>query len=945
MNFCGIDQRTVFDTEPTSSSSTLRGITPMHTFHCNVSGCVKDVVLLHDDDDDDINVNHNHRHNNNHNDDDDDDDDDIDAFLNVEQQLLPVSTDLSNDPEVSININDVTKTAAIARTITTTSETNCTINTTETKVVKPIAQIALDNIQQTIEEIYHKSSKSLIVADVVNIDHLYNEDDEDDSRDDNNSILPTLHTKHFHQPLSDHSDDIVHNTPISSLDSNTSPNVNYSNSNNSSSIMYTSSPSYLNPLDTSQWTETRDGIEIIRRPELLCPILEPLQSTTSSTAANTVAAMMISPSKEALLVRLEQGFRIRPFNGLRSIMRTQMTKMDPAIPNTTTPIDNYNYSSNNNDDDPLITIYLHPDRTRICFGSVDIIHGQSNQLHMRRGQQHQTYTGNPSRTTTSISPSRDNNRHQWLNGNIEKSNNNTNNNKSKQLQLPLMEIMVNDILRLEIGGQNTKSFSIIRTEEESGRINDYTFEATCVIDREVIVSTLLLLLDQFHNSQQLYELGDDDDVLFGWIDETDGGTMDKPIPCSPSLDEPIDIETILSQHQQSIISCSPSLETERVQNSYHYIANQQGQSTMYTASTATNDNFETESGDIIHLEDISISDSNVSRVLGQWSRRASSSLGLVQQNSNGGSDEIEDTVTRLDCKASVCSSNHIYGGNTTATTTNNTNIGANNISQTVWCSGDTCALALHDIAETCTGIFALKQNESICSPSLGVEQRVAVEEFIASALGTSTVVYSYLTEGGDIWNSKASVAATDAKNGTIHRNRATILNAQAARLRALRNEMTFATALKQSKERMQFVQTVQSFDDAYNRAGTKKLRAATEAANRLHTSPLLQSIVRSMKMHDADGNSTIEENDNNNVVYYDSDPEDSRPRNATKGPRRIVQTIYQQQSDQIMDEMTDSPRGALAGMDDIISPIKISKKLDEETIVEIVQVSVTENFR
>ena len=46
------------------------------------------------------------------------------------------------------------------------------------------------------------------------------------------------------------------------------------------------------------------------------------------------------------------------------------------------------------------------------------------------------------------------------------------------------------------------------------------------------------------------------------------------------------------------------------------------------------------------------------------------------------------------------------------------------------------------------------------------------------------------------------------------KNRASLLNAQAIRLRTLRNEMTFAAALKRSREKMQYVQTTKSFDDA-----------------------------------------------------------------------------------------------------------------------------------
>ena len=853
MNFCGLDQRNMFETE---SEMDILLPKSAHNFHCGA--CVKDVVLQEDDDD-------------------------IETYLNIEKQLSPVSTaSSSNEKEMAATTNhDMMNT-------TTNNNASTNNNNNSNRIKKPDAQSALDNIQQTMEdEITYRDSKSILVSDVVNVNDLYVNDDEDgdeceegreDEELDKNNLRDDGATTR-RDPISATNDDTTRNTPLSFVGEN-------SNNNNSIkypySIVQTSSPCLLNPLDLSQWSETREGIELMhRRPELLCPILD---ITTAS------------PSQETLLRRLEQGFHVRPAD-TSTIFNEDVTKT--TMSNTS-----------------LISIYLHPDRSRICFGPTDMVDPV-----MR----------------TSLSPRFHTRRSWYTNGVSFLPNSRT----IKDFHHP-MEIMVTDILRLEIGGQNTTSFSIITCTNESGIIINHSFEATCVIDREVVVSTLLLLLDQLHHSNHLenedeQEILENDNGTFDWIEGTDGGTMDKPIPCSPSLDEPIEIHNILSS-EEPIIHCSLSVETERIQNSYHYGTNNSRQPpSTYNKLTMSVETDEEESGDVIHLEDISITDSNVSRVVGNWSRRTSSSLCLIQQKSMSASEEVEDIV-RLDCKASA-SSTQVFGGNSNSTVTNN-------ITQGVWCSGDTCALALNDIAETCTGIFALKQNESICSPTLGVEQRVAVEEFIATALGTSTEVYSYLTEGGDIWSSKASIPVSDAKEGKIHRNRATILNAQAARLRVLRNEMTFATVLKQSKEKMQFVQTVQSFDDAYNRAGTKKLRAATEAANRLHTSPLLQSIVNNMKIHDAQGNTKVDDDVNINVVYYDSDPEDSRPHNTDKGPRRIVQAKRDLCSsgdktyDVTMTSQSPPSSRTLVGLEDVITPMKISKKLDEDTIVEIVQVRI-----
>jgi hypothetical protein len=178
--------------------------------------------------------------------------------------------------------------------------------------------------------------------------------------------------------------------------------------------------------------------------------------------------------------------------------------------------------------------------------------------------------------------------------------------------------------------------------------------------------------------------------------------------------------------------------------------------------------------------------------------------------------------------------------------------------------------------------------------------------------------------------------ATKVSRATLYRNRASLLNAQAARLRGLRNEMTFSVALKQSRERMRFVQTVQSFDDAYAKAGgTKKLKAATEAANLFHSSALLQTVIASMKTHDPDSKDINEEG----VAFYDSDPEDSRPRNSNKCLRR-VSAIENQGKTAHFHQLSGYP-----GFDEIGSGRKVSKKLDEDTIVDIVQVSTVCVFR
>jgi len=440
-----------------------------------------------------------------------------------------------------------------------------------------------------------------------------------------------------------------------------------------------------------------------------------------------------------------------------------------------------------------------------------------------------------------------------------------------------VELPINAILRLEIGS-NPKAFTMV-LEKQRGRLLYYDFEAATTIDREVIATSIMLLLDQTYNPFYQDEVGGE-----SWT----GGTEEQPIPCSPSLE---------NDSSDEFRQLSPRRSTQ--------IFN-------------TAEDQETETSLVIHLEDMTVAESDISTKGGEyWSCREVPTFNLLPRKAR--SYEQEDT--RLDCKPSASSTQ--LGLNA---------VNSANLTATVWCPADSCAFALNDIADTCTGIFALKQAESSC---VSIEQQVVVEEFIASALGAPTAVYTYLTER-DIWNVESSSSMQDSSKDArdaVHRNRASLLNAQAARLRGLRNEMTFAAALKHSKERMRFIQTVQSFDDAYARSvGTKKLKAATEAANRFHASALLQSVIGNMKMHDTNGNS---KDDEEGVAFYDSDPEDSRPSNAKKGPRQVAATCNQNTTQ----TMPQYQLSSCPGFDEIGSGKKVSKKLDEETIVDIVQVS------
>lgn len=376
-----------------------------------------------------------------------------------------------------------------------------------------------------------------------------------------------------------------------------------------------------------------------------------------------------------------------------------------------------------------------------------------------------------------------------------------------------IELPVDRIVRLESGVRRKSSRTFSLVLDRYGEAVYYDFEAATAVDREIIVTAILLLL----------ETGND-------------GTMQQPIACSPSLDYSL--------------SQSPSIENRL---SHNEIRDDVGQ--------------------IIHTEHLALPEKTVV--------------------------DPDAEELRLDFKPSASS----------------VNLAAVNSTQMTWCPADSCTLALNDIADTCTGIFEMKQSEH------AVPQQGAIEEFIASALGAPSAVYTYLAMP-EVW---ASQGKHDNGDRSAVQNRASVLNAQAVRLRTLRNEMTFTAALKQSKDRMQYLQTAESFEGT----GAKRARItmAARAADALHTSPLLNSIVGNMD--------TYESRQDDQACYYDSDPEDYRPR--TSKPRRAAAVAEKFDDMQHHDDMGE----ALDSIDfkQIGSQNRISRKVDEETISEIVRVS------
>lgn len=139
-----------------------------------------------------------------------------------------------------------------------------------------------------------------------------------------------------------------------------------------------------------------------------------------------------------------------------------------------------------------------------------------------------------------------------------------------------IELPVSDILRLE-SNKSLKSFSIV-LEKDTDCLVYYDFETNNAIDREVMVSTIMIVLDQTHNSQRN-------------VDWTEVGTLDQPIPCSPSL-------------EQHILGLNPSIEhPDTLSPGAHQQLSPSKRTQIFNSAHR-----ETETSLVIHLENLASSD-------------------------------------------------------------------------------------------------------------------------------------------------------------------------------------------------------------------------------------------------------------------------------------------------------------------------------------------------
>jgi hypothetical protein len=237
-----------------------------------------------------------------------------------------------------------------------------------------------------------------------------------------------------------------------------------------------------------------------------------------------------------------------------------------------------------------------------------------------------------------------------------------------------------------------------------------------------------------------------------------------------------------------------------------------------------------------------------------------------------------------------------------------------------WCTDDIFTAALKDVAEACKGIFHMKQKRE------AKEAQGRGEMEYLDVLGNNSVMVKLLS-GGDVWNGSSTKSPNVASPSRVQ-NRASKMNEQAVRRQKLRSEMTFEAA--ETREKMYFLQTVNSYDDL-DLAGRKNSRTSAQTSNVNDQFDILQRMANIVaqepsKTHDSE------------ILYYDSDPEFVRERRLRKGPRRVA---AERSNALEVEEKKKSRRRTLSGIP--IDRLRMGghhKTMNEGLVAEVIEVSL-----
>jgi hypothetical protein len=248
-------------------------------------------------------------------------------------------------------------------------------------------------------------------------------------------------------------------------------------------------------------------------------------------------------------------------------------------------------------------------------------------------------------------------------------------------------------------------------------------------------------------------------------------------------------------------------------------------------------------------------------------------------------------------------------------------MGANEISAGPFCTDDVCTTTLKDFTDTMKGIFEMKQHSREGQPN-DQKQRLMAEDYIANALGAPTSVAANLLSVKDMWTATPEKPPVPKKK--TFQNRSRNWGAQAVRLARLRRQMTFQFA--DLSEKMPFVQVVSSYDDVERggRFGKKLTSGLIAKGPQNDSSQFLRAVVDNMERRDP---SDSEEE----ILYYDSDPEDVREMALRRGPRRAIAELK---------NASKSAKPRREALSDIpMSRINLSRRLrrvDDDIVNEII---------
>lgn len=237
-----------------------------------------------------------------------------------------------------------------------------------------------------------------------------------------------------------------------------------------------------------------------------------------------------------------------------------------------------------------------------------------------------------------------------------------------------------------------------------------------------------------------------------------------------------------------------------------------------------------------------------------------------------------------------------------------------------WCTDDICSGALKDISRTFQGMFFYTPWEENCGQGSADKQQ-EVQSYIAHILGATSQGKKVASEP-----ISTSIHNDDRKDVIVpnpnFRNRVCLPNGPSKRWHQLNSEMTFSSALERSKQHMQVVQTTKSMDDIEGLSYMNSTQPVELAF--FDASVYLSSLVDQLLPE-------VEQLDDENILYYDSDPEDARPSNSGSvrgGP--IAEAM--------LHEPVEPPvlsRNAIE-----FRTCAVGRQLEEEVVLDVVDVSV-----